>query len=185
MWTYESLSLARGGGVGCRLLFWEKGLKITIGRWLVLAKSKYNKWVTEDGLLLISGWARDGLSMDDIAHNIGVTKQTLYNWAERSAEFAQALRESREVADRVVENALFKRAVGYRYSEITRIRDETGNLIQEKEVVREMPPDTAAQIFWLRNRMKDSWSNNPQPSGDKALNKLDEIIGGIDAIANK
>lgn len=150
-----------------------------------MAKSKYDEWVTADGILLIEGWARDGLSMAEIAHNIGVSKQTLYNWSNRSAELAEALKEKREVADRVIENALFKRAVGYRYNEITRMRDEAGNITQEKEIEREMPPDTAALIFWLRNRQKSKWSNNPQPSDDKALNKLDEIIGGIDAIVNR
>ena len=41
---------------------------------------KYHEWITDEGLLKIEGWARDGLTDKQIAHNIGITEQTLNNW---------------------------------------------------------------------------------------------------------
>ena len=45
-----------------------------------MAKGKYQKWLEPDGLLLLKGWARDGLTDEQIAHNMGITAKTLYEW---------------------------------------------------------------------------------------------------------
>ncbi len=42
-----------------------------------MAKGKYEKWITPEGLLLLEGWARDGLTDEQIAHNMGITTSTL------------------------------------------------------------------------------------------------------------
>jgi hypothetical protein len=60
-----------------------------------------------------------------------------------------------------------------------------GDMIVTKEVTKQVAPDTTAQIFWLKNRQPDKWRNNPQPSDEKTLSKLDDILGGIDAIVDK
>ena len=71
--------------------------------------SEFNKiWNNEDGLLRIAGWARDGLSNEQIAKNMGINVSTLYDWQKKYGEFAEALKKSKEIADRQVENALFK-----------------------------------------------------------------------------
>ena len=65
---------------------------------------KYEGWLTKDGLLRVQGWARDGLSNEQIAHNMGINKDTLYTWQKRFPEFSDALKKSKEVVDREVEN---------------------------------------------------------------------------------
>ena len=67
----------------------------------------------------IEGWARDGLVEEQIAHNMGVSRSTLSNWKNRHPLIIQALAKGKEVSDREVENALFKRATGYTYEEVT------------------------------------------------------------------
>lgn len=74
---------------------------------------KYGAWIAPEGLLKIQGWARDGLSDKQIAHNIGITQTTLYEWQKRFPELSEALKKGKEVVDREVENALLKRAMGY------------------------------------------------------------------------
>jgi len=81
-------------------------------------KGKYHEWLTPEGLIKLEGWARDGLSDEQIAHNIGITKTTLYDWKKRYPDFSAALKRGKEVVDREVENALYKRAVGFEYEEI-------------------------------------------------------------------
>ena len=117
-----------------------------------MAKGKYHEWLSEDGLIKIQGWARDGLIDEQIAHNMGITTKTLYEWKNKYGEISEALKKGKEVIDRQVENALLKRALGYAYDETTY---EDG--VETKRVIKEVAPDTTAQIFWLKNRKPAEW----------------------------
>ena len=81
-----------------------------------MAKGKYEYWLTPEGLVLLEGWARDGLTDEQIAHNMGINKATLYRWKEKYCDICNALKIGKAVVDRQVENALLKRALGYSYS---------------------------------------------------------------------
>ena len=127
-----------------------------------MAKGKYDYWLTEEGLLLLEGWARDGLTDEQIAKNIGVRRSTLNDWKNKYPDISDTLKKGKEVVDREVENALFKRALGFDYTEVTeeRIFDRsTGEykLTVTKSVKKHMPPDVAAVIFWLKNRKPVEW----------------------------
>ena len=119
-----------------------------------MAKGKYEYWLTPEGLLKIEGWARDGLTDEQIAQNIRISRDTLYAWKKRYPDISDALKRGKEVVDRQVENALLKRALGYTYEEITY---EGG--VETKRVVKEVVPDTTAQIFWLKNRKREAWAD--------------------------
>lgn len=121
---------------------------------------KYHDWITEEGLLKIEGWARDGLTDEQISHNIGIHPSTLYEWQKKYPEITEALKKGKEVIDRQVENALLKRALGYEYEEIKQIieKDEKGRDRKRVEkITRHVLPDTTAQIFWLKNRKPNEW----------------------------
>lgn len=45
-----------------------------------MANGKYRRWLEPEGLLLLEGWARDGLTDQQIAQNCGITAKTLYEW---------------------------------------------------------------------------------------------------------
>ena len=132
-----------------------------------MAKGRYEEWLQPEGLLKIEGWARDGLTDKQIAHNIGITEQTLNVWKNRFPSFFESLKRGKEVIDREVENALLKRALGYSYIETTKeslpvidpmTGEITGYKLQvTKTVTKEVQPDTTAQIFWLKNRKPDMW----------------------------
>lgn len=140
-----------------------------------MAKGKYQQWLTPEGLLKISGWAKDGLIDQQIADNMGINVKTLYEWKNNYSNISNALKESKDTADRQVENAMFKSAVGFEYDEETfetihlrsTITDpDTGD---EKEVIYEskevlvkrvkkvVAPNTTAGIFWLKNRKPEVW----------------------------
>lgn len=95
-----------------------------------MAKGKYEKWLKEENLLLLEGWARDGLTDEQIAKNIGITVSTFYEWKKKYSEISESLKKGKEVVDYQVENALLSSAL-------------EGN--------------TTAQIFWLKNRRPDKW----------------------------
>ena len=117
-----------------------------------MATGKYQKWLEPDGLLRLEGWARDGLTDEQIAKNIGIARDTLYEWKKRFPVISDALKRGKEVVDILVENALLKRALGYEYDEVTK---ENG--VVTKIVTKQVAPDTTAQIFWLKNRKPDDW----------------------------
>lgn len=117
-----------------------------------MAKRKYEYWLTPEGLIKLEGWARDGLTDDQIAKNIGINRDTLYRWKKAHSDISDALKRGKEVIDRQVENALLKRALGYTYDEITFEGDD-----EVKRVRKQVVPDTTAQIFWLKNRKPEEW----------------------------
>lgn len=142
-----------------------------------VAKGKYEEWLTDDGLLLIAAWARDGLTLEQIAHNTGVADSTFREWRERFPAIATALKISRELADIEVENALYKRAIGYEYEEETIEDGPKGMRIIHTK--KKMAPDVTAQIFWLKNRKTDVWRDRK----DVALQEADGKETGVVELA--
>ncbi len=124
-----------------------------------MAKGKYQRWLEPEGLQLLEGWARDGLTDEQIADNMGISTSTLYDWKNKYSEISEALKKGKEIVDIQVENALLKRALGYSYSEVTTEKD--GNKIKQKITKKQVIPDTTAQIFWLKNRRPDKWRDKP------------------------
>ncbi|WJI90499.1 transposase [Weissella viridescens] len=76
------------------------------------AKGKYLEWTTEEGLSQLEGWARDGLTDEQIAKNIGIRRSALYSWKKDHLDIMDALKKGKEVVDYQVENALLKKALG-------------------------------------------------------------------------
>lgn len=147
-----------------------------------MAKGKYQEWLTEEGLLQLEAWARDGLTDEQIAHNMGICVATLYNWKSKHLEILESLKRGKDVIDIQVENALLKRALGYTYKEVTRekiFNPETGQyeLMPTKEVTKEVVPDTTAQIFWLKNRRPEQWRDKRDVSVEGELNTNNPFTG--------
>lgn len=152
-----------------------------------MAKPKYEEWLTDDGLLRISGWARDGLTYQQIADNMHINVTTLRDWRKAYPSIDSALKESADIADRHVENALYKRALGYTYDEVTqelRYNKETGEerFVETRRVTKQVLPDVTAQIFWLKNRKPKDWRDKRE---DDTVDKTIKItIGGAEEYAN-
>lgn len=120
-----------------------------------MAKGKYQEWITEEGLTRIKGWAMDGLTDEQIAQNMGVTRKTLYEWKDRFSDISDTLKETKDVADRNVENALYQAALA-------------GN--------------TTAMIFWLKNRKPDKWREKREEEQQKDTININ--ISGADAYSD-
>ena len=121
------------------------------------------EWLEEDRLMLLSCWARDGYTYQDIANAIGISARALKNWRETYPEINEALRCGREIIDYKVENALLKSALGYKSREVkvtTTMR--YGKVIETiKEVTdKEQAPNVSAIQCWLYNRLPQKWKKN-------------------------
>ena len=147
-----------------------------------MAKGKYQEWLTEEGLLQLEAWARDGLTDEQIAANIGISRSTLNEWKKKYSDISDTLKRGKEVVDIQVENALLKRALGYTYTETTREKQfnpETGQyeLVVTKTVEKEVQSDTTAQIFWLKNRRPEQWRDKRDVSVEGELNTNNPFAG--------
>ena len=68
-------------------------------------RGKYEEWLTKEGLLKIEGWARDGLTDEQIAKNMGISRSTLNEWKNKYSDILDTLKKGKEVVDLEVENA--------------------------------------------------------------------------------
>jgi hypothetical protein len=128
-----------------------------------VAKGKYQKWLTPDGRTLLEAWARDGLTDEQLSHNMGISVATLYNWKRDHLEILEALKKGKNVVDIEVENALLKRAKGFEWTE-TKIEQSPKDGRKVTLIKRFVPPDVGAAAFWLKNRCADKWRDKVDPS---------------------
>ena len=142
-------------------------------------KGKYHDWITDDGLKKLEAWARDGLTDEQVAKNIGINRTTLYDWKNRFPDIDNALKRGKEVVDIEVENKLLQKAMGLEYEETDTWVEEVYG-VQKKRIkkIKKMAlPDTTAQIFWLKNRKPAEWRDKQHIEQN---NRNIEIIIGDD-----
>ena len=100
-----------------------------------MARTTYKDWEADEKIITLEGWARNGLTNEQIASNMSIGITTLWEWRKKSAKIANALKTGKDEADLQVENALYKEAL-------------KGN--------------TTAIIFWLKNRKPSEWRDKVQ-----------------------
>ena len=147
--------------------------------------AKINDWLENDKLILLEGWAKSGLTDEQIAKNIGINRTTLYDWKKKETNIADALKKGKEVIDFEVENALLKKALGYTITIKEEKLDKDGCVhTLEKDV--HIPPDTTAQIFWLKNRKPNNWKDRIETDEDKeAVANASQVIAKIRKVAQE
>ena len=153
---------------------------IPIGR-----KGYSDEWLTEDALIRVQGWARDGLTDEQISHNMGIGYSTFKEWLNKFPALSAALKKGKAPVDIEVENALLRRALGYDYDEIVKELVPTGKTGDDgkpifkqhvKTVTKHMPPDTTAQIFWLKNRRPGRWRDKIEAAPETANELLQSLF---------
>ena len=140
-----------------------------------MAKGKFDRWITPEGLTTIRDWKRQGMTDEAMASRMRISPATLYEWQKRFPEISEAVKKGREVVVGEVVDAMQRKAVGYSYEEVTRerARDAEGNptMIITKSVTKHIPADTTAGIFLLKNLDPEHWRDKKevQLSGDVGI----------------
>lgn len=124
-----------------------------------IAKGKYQEWLEQDSLLMIEGWARQGLTDEQIAKNMNISYSTFREWKKKYSAVSAALKRGKAPVDFEVENALLKRAIGFEYEETETIIEEIDGKQKKrvKKIKKVALPEISAIIFWLKNRKPEQW----------------------------
>lgn len=146
------------------------------------AKGKYREWLTEDGLLTLKGWAREGLSDRQIAENIGISRGTFYEWLKKYKDLSDTIKKGRTPFAVKAEDALEKNIEGYYVEEtIEEITEQPdGRKIKHKRITKRfIKPDPALIIFYNKCRNGKKFNEKPVTVDNSSLEKLDEILQGV------
>ena len=115
-----------------------------------------------------------GATNDELAVFFGVSPSTIDNWISRHADFGDAVKRGRVVADSRVARGLYDRAVGYdRTFERSVV---IGSEVKPVTSTVHYPPNVQACIFWLRNRRRATWSD---PGRDAAVDPSNSVAHDI------
>ena len=118
----------------------------------------------------------------ELAGLLGISERTLNTWKRRHPEFLQSIKRGKANADANVVKALYHRATGYEATEIT-TTDARGRITTHTRVLKHYPPDTAAAIFWLKNRQRKHWRDHREYAVANLVRDMTDR--DIDALVNK
>lgn len=147
---------------------------------------KRDWWLSPAGLEVIAGWRQCGATIGDIYRKMGVDPRTFGAWRKVCPQLEDILTVGQEVTNSRVVGALFKRALGYEYNEVTRELVE-GEMQITKVVTKHVSPDVKACLSWLFNRSSDVWRaiQPPQDTDTPAIVAADDMLVTIREAAER
>lgn len=130
----------------------------------------YNEEYNEQAYKLCLLGATDA----SLADFFNVHVDTIYEWKNVHPEFSESIKKGKYAADAVIANSLYEKAKGVRISKQVAIKLTTKRPVLNKDgeptrqmeqteeieivdVEEDVPPDTTAAIFWLKNRQPKEW----------------------------
>ena len=134
-----------------------------------------------ENVALVRELAERGATLHEVGEFFEVDRGTIRRWRQAHPEFDAALRVGKAFADERVKHSLYSRAVGYRYVEQQAIKVKVSQYEETVEVVdveRELPPDTVACIFWLKNRLPKEWRDKVD-HGVEADASLVQVLAAV------
>ena len=148
---------------------------------------KSNEDKIKDSLSRIESWVEDGLTDKEIAEKLGMSYSTFRRYKKENVDLKAVIAQGKDKKNEKVEQSLYKLCNGYKYTEEVAMKvkkevvadDGQTILVQEevevKPVKKYKGPDLAAQRYWLNNKKKSTWSDDPNKvANDKKLTKLKE-----------
>lgn len=100
---------------------------------------------------------RLGATDKEVAEFFCVAESTINNWKLRHAGFLESLKRGKDELDALVEQSLFRKAMGYTFDSVKVFMPANAKKPVYAPISEHCPPDTTAMIFWLKNRQPDRW----------------------------
>ena len=139
-------------------------------------KSKYKATMRKATVAL----SKKGFTDKDLGDFFNVDQRTIDNWKKQFPLFFQSLKTGKAMVDAKVEACLFQRAIGYSLPDI-HVSSYEGD-ITITPIIKHFPPDTTAQIFWLKNRKPKQWRDKKviEQEGNEDVKTPAEIAEAMD-----
>lgn len=120
--------------------------------------------------------ARDGLNESQIIKHLDITQSKFNSLKRKSDDLKKELSYGKLLTDYAVEDALLKKALGGISKEVKETEKDSGS--EMVTVTKEIPADTSALQFWLKNRCPEKWNekNNSAKSTEEMLESIMERI---------
>lgn len=140
----------------------------------------------ESQLPLILSMVKGGCTDKEIIEKLGISPSTWKRKKAQNKKIKEALDELLDNRNQEVEEALFKCCKGYTYYEdvYSKVKEEyvseDGTVLVKEDikvtsVKKYKAPDIAAQKYWLNNKKKALWKDDPHKvENDKKITKLKE-----------
>ena len=134
----------------------------------------YRDWIEGKGLELVCGWAKLGLSDQQIIEKMGIKERTFYAWQKKYPAFQKALKDAKTIPNLDIETSMIDLACGRVYVEEieSTIDPKTGTITRVKKVRKQIPPNPTMLIFLAKNRMRDKYRDYC-PVNDDSVNDND------------
>ena len=171
-----------------------------------MARQRWEEWANDENrLAVLQAWARAGLSDERIAKHIGISRSTLNEWKKKHQTIKEALGTGKEIANRQVENALYRLTQGgtVKVRKVFKLKkieyDNNGRKMSEQEYLETgeedeyIEPDFKAISFWLRNKAPEDWRDkilaNQEEEGaqenlviltPRQVNQMKETVSGTE-----
>lgn len=123
-----------------------------------------------------------GATDTEMADFFDVDVRTIYRWKHDHDKFCQALKAGKDIADERVERSLYQRAIGYEQDEVKIFMPANAEQPVYAPYRAKIAGDTTAQIFWLKNRRKDTWRDKvhteiSDPDGNNPFAAMMALVG--------
>ncbi len=123
--------------------------------------------------------ARAGRTDVEMAKELGISKQTLYNWKKKYPEFAEAITVGKAEPDERVERSLLELALGYEHPAVKIFYDPKTGTPVYAPYTEQFRPSFRAIAMWLYNRRPDRWKRSPVDEGDDKKT-LETLVAAIE-----
>lgn len=129
-----------------------------------MAKSKYEEKV-KSRFKEIKDWCQNGATDKEIMNLLHISKDTYYRYMNKYKDFSDLIKENRKYPVEEIKNALYRRAVGFKYIEKKEsvTTDKSGTpVIKEETITKHALPDPASCLILLKHwDKKNGWTNDP------------------------
>ena len=105
-------------------------------------------------------------TVDKLAEFFEVGDATIHRWMNAHVHFREAIKEGRQRASGAVAASLYKRALGYDYTETRITYNSAGKQMGRTETMKHMASDTGSMCFALKNWAPEYWKDRREIVGD-------------------
>lgn len=134
--------------------------------------TKIEDWETDEGVLLLTSWIRDGAKISELHKRMGISRKTFWAWRNKSEIINEVCRKSKEIALYEVENALFKAAKGYTKTTVKTYIGRVPKADKSRDIgiektVEQVGPNVTACLAILNNMNPGKWQHKRTIDDDK------------------